>query len=33
MSKESKELTPDIVEKDYWRSNDQFADLFNAVLF
>ena len=29
----SKELTPDIVEKDYWRNNDQFADLFNAVLF
>ena len=28
-----KELSTDVVEKDYWRNNDQFADLFNAVLF
>ena len=29
----SKKITSDIIEKDYWRNNAQFADLFNAVLF
>ena len=27
------ELKPDIVLKNYWNNNEQFADLFNAVLF
>ena len=31
MSKEK--ITSDIIEKDYWRNNAKFADLFNAVLF
>lgn len=26
-------LKPDIVVKNYWRNNEQFADFFNAVLF
>ena len=29
----SKKITSDIIEKDYWHNNAQFADLFNAVLF
>ena len=29
----SKKITSNIIEKDYWRNNAQFADLFNAVLF
>ncbi len=27
------DLKPDTVLKNYWSNNDQFADLFNAVLF
>ncbi len=27
------QLKPDIVVKNYWRNNEQFADFFNAVLF
>lgn len=26
-------LKPDIIVKNYWSSNEEFADLFNAVLF
>ncbi len=33
MSNKIQKLKPDIVLKDYWRNNEQFADLFNAVLF
>lgn len=33
MSKGKQELKPDIVVKNYWRNNEQFADFFNAVLF
>lgn len=33
MNKGKKELKPDIVVKNYWRNNEQFADFFNAVLF
>ena len=33
MSKKSHKLSPDIVLKNYWADNEQFADLFNAVLF
>lgn len=33
MAKKTKDLKPDVVLKNYWRNNDQFADLFNAVLF
>ncbi len=33
MSKVKRELKPDIVVKNYWRNNEQFADFFNAVLF
>ena len=29
----SVQLKPDIVVKNYWRNNEQFADFFNAVLF
>lgn len=28
-----KALKPDTVLNNYWRDNEQFADLFNAVLF
>lgn len=28
-----KTLKPDTIIKNYWRNNEQFADLFNAVLF
>ena len=28
-----KDLKPDIVLRNYWNDNEQFADLFNAVLF
>ena len=31
MSKDN--ITSDIIEKDYWRNDAQFADFFNAVLF
>lgn len=33
MSKKKQVLKPDIVLKNYWSNNEQFADLFNAVLF
>lgn len=33
MAKKTKDLKPDIVLKNYWNDNEQFADLFNAVLF
>ena len=33
MAKNTKDLKPDIVLKNYWRYNVQFADFFNAVLF
>lgn len=33
MAKKSKTLKPDTILKNYWRNNEQFADLFNAVLF
>ena len=33
MGKRKQKLKPDIVVKNYWRNNDQFADFFNAVLF
>ena len=28
-----KKLSPDAILKSYWNNNDQFADLFNAILF
>lgn len=33
MGKEKQKLKPDIVVKNYWHNNEQFADFFNAVLF
>ena len=33
MMKKTQGLKPDTVLKNYWRNNEQFADLFNAVLF
>lgn len=33
MPKKKKVIKPDIVLKNYWKNNEQFADLFNAVLF
>ena len=33
MAKKTKDLKPDTVLKNYWNNNEQFADLFNAVLF
>lgn len=33
MAKKTRDLKPDTVLKNYWRNNEQFADLFNAVLF
>ena len=33
MSKRKQDLKPDIVLKNYWSNNEQFADFFNAVLF
>ena len=33
MAKKIQDLKPDIVLKNYWNDNEQFADLFNAVLF
>ena len=33
MAKKRQNLKPDIVLKNYWNNNAQFADLFNAVLF
>ena len=28
-----KKISPDAILKSYWNNNDQFADLFNAILF
>ena len=33
MAKKNQGLKPDVILKDYWRNNEQFADLCNAVLF
>ena len=33
MGKKVQDLKPDTVLKNYWSNNEQFADLFNAVLF
>ena len=33
MTRKNQELTPDIVLKNYWNNKEQFADLFNGVLF
>ena len=33
MGKRKQKLKPDIVVKNYWSNNEQFADFFNAVLF
>lgn len=33
MTKRTQNLKPDIILKNYWNDNEQFADLFNAVLF
>lgn len=33
MAKKVQILKPDIILKNYWNDNEQFADLFNAVLF
>ncbi|MCM1124834.1 MAG: transposase [Eubacterium sp.] len=33
MTKNVQELKPDIILKNYWNNNIQFADFFNAVLF
>lgn len=33
MSDKIQKLKPDTVLKNYWCNNEQFADLFNAVLF
>ena len=33
MAENKQKLKPDIVLKEYWRNNEQFADFFNAVLF
>lgn len=33
MAKKKQNLKPDIILKNYWSNNEQFADLFNAVLF
>ena len=33
MAKKTQKLKPDTILKNYWRSNERFADFFNAVLF
>lgn len=33
MSRKKQKMKPDVVLKNYWNSNAEFADLFNAVLF
>lgn len=33
MPDKGQKLKPDVVLKNYWSNNEQFADLFNAVLF
>ena len=33
MEKTKKKLKADVVVKNYWRNNEQFADFFNAVLY
>jgi hypothetical protein len=32
-TEKTQRLSPDVVQKDYWRNKDVFADLFNAYLF
>ena len=33
MGRKKRKLKPDVVVKNYWRNNEQFADFFNGVLF
>jgi hypothetical protein len=33
MSDTKQKLKPDVVINNYWKDNEQFADLFNAVLY
>ena len=33
MARKKQNLKTDIILKNYWRDNERFADLFNAVLF
>ena len=33
IGKKEKGVSPDTVLKNYWSGNEEFADLFNAVLF
>lgn len=33
MGKTKNKLKADVVVKNYWRNNEQFADFFNAVLY
>lgn len=33
MTKKTQDLKPDVILKNYWSNKDQFADIFNAVLF
>ena len=33
MRKKTQDVKPDTVLKNYWNNNEQFADLFNAILF
>ena len=33
MPRKKQDLKPDIILKNYWNDKEQFADLFNAVLF
>lgn len=33
MARKTQNLKPDTVLKNYWNDKEQFADLFNAVLF
>ena len=33
MGRKKERLKPDIIVKNYWRNNEQFADFFNAALF
>lgn len=33
MAKTKQDLKPDVILKNYWSDNEQFADFFNAVLF
>lgn len=33
MGRKNERVKPDIIVKNYWRNNEQFADFFNAALF